>query len=100
MGGPANSFIVVLPTSQAPIPKLAAVVSNSLALSPTRGSRPQRSPRIFPSMLVHMWQMTYGLILLAPGCQCRLFGCDHREGAEGAGCARLRSATGSVGTTA
>jgi len=50
--------MVVVPTSQAPIPKLSAVLSNSVELSFPPGSFGQRSPRMRPSMVVHMWQMT------------------------------------------
>jgi len=39
---PANSFVVVVPTSQAPMPKLAAMVSKSVALSFGRAVFPIR----------------------------------------------------------
>src|SRR5213595_1519212 len=57
---PANSFIVVVPTIHAPMPKLAAVVSKRSAEPLGPGILPQRLPRILPSMVVHMWQMTWG----------------------------------------
>jgi hypothetical protein len=46
------------------MPKLAAVVSNSLPLWIAAGRSDQRLPRIRPSMDVHMWQITYGFIEL------------------------------------
>ena len=55
---PANSFMVVVPTIHAPIPKLSAVRSNRLAPVLPAVSRGQRSLRIRPSMVVHMRQMT------------------------------------------
>ena len=59
--GPANSRMVVVPTSQAPMPKLSAVLSNRLAALLRPGSLGQRSVRILPSMVVHMWQIDPGL---------------------------------------
>jgi hypothetical protein len=51
---PANSFIVVVPTIQAPMPNESAVDSNSLPESVRPGSGPQRLERILPSIVVHM----------------------------------------------
>ena len=45
------------------MPKLAAVVSNSRPLLMPAGRSAQRWLRIRPSIVVHMWQMTYGFIL-------------------------------------
>jgi len=50
--------MVVVPTSQAPIPKLSAVLSNRSDAFVRPGSFGQRSTRMRPSMVVHMWQMT------------------------------------------
>src|SRR5207245_9779606 len=56
-------------TSQAQIPKLSAVLSNSSPGSVPRGNRGHRLLRMRPSMVVHMWQMTYGFLAAHHGAQ-------------------------------
>ena len=68
---PANSRMVVVPTIQAPMPKLLAVLSYRLAALLRPGSRGQQSVRILPSMVVHMWQTTQGFIASMPAAAAR-----------------------------
>ena len=63
--------MVVVPTIQAPMPKLLAVLSYRLAALLRPGSRGQRSVRILPSMVVHMWQTTQGFIASMPAVDAR-----------------------------
>ena len=48
----------LVPTSHAPIPNVAAVDSNRFPAAFPPGSSRHRSARIFPSIVVHIWQMT------------------------------------------
>jgi hypothetical protein len=52
--------MVVVPTSQAGMWKESAVDSKREAGSGRPGSLGQREVRILASMVVHMWQMTWG----------------------------------------